>query len=69
MWGSKNPAFSLSFCGSWYAIGRERGVLRTPRSLSCFMGVGTQGEENVGFLEPHVLSPILWQLESERKRI
>ena len=49
MWGSKNPAFSLLFYGTWYARGRERGVLRTPRSLSDFMAVGKREEENIGF--------------------
>ena len=48
-WGSKNAAFSLLFYGTWYARGRERGVLRTPRSLSDFMAVGKREEENIGF--------------------
>ena len=39
-WGSKNPKFSLLFYGSWYAIGRECGVLRTLPSLSRFVAVG-----------------------------
>jgi hypothetical protein len=54
--GPKNLTFSLLFHGRWYATGREHEVLRTSRSLSCFMGDGTRQEENVRFLEPHILS-------------
>ena len=47
--GSKN-LICLLFYGSWYIAGRECGVLRTPRSLSRFMGVGTRQEEKRGVL-------------------
>ena len=49
--GSKN-LICLLFYGSWYIAGRECGVLRTPRSLSClscFMAIDMRQEENVGF--------------------
>ena len=53
---------------SQYMRGRECVVPRTTHSLSYFVGGGMRQEENVWFLEPHVLRPALWEMVHERER-
>ena len=65
-WGFKNLMFSLLLYGRWYATGRECEVLRTSHSLLFYGRWYTQGED-VRFFEPHVLSPILWEIIHDRK--